>query len=176
MDLMYLEAPPGLQILHCLENTVNGGTSLFMDIQNAVKELRSGHPKEFKILCSVPVLFHYMNDGKHYEFTRPTIKVGIDGNCSCYYSPPFQGPLNCSPKDLDGFYSAFSLFETLIKNEKYLLKHLLKPGEAVLFANQRVLHGREGFDPSSGKRWLKGTYVAWDEIQNNFRTNIQSKP
>ena len=169
MDLMYIESPPGLQLLHCLENTVVGGTSLFVDIFNAVDELKLNNPREFEILARVPVRFHYVNDGKHYEYNRPTICKDFTGDYKIFYSPPFQGPLNVHVDDADDFYSAFAIFEQLISQEKYLYKYLMKPGDCVLFSNRRVLHGREAFKPDSGTRWLKGAYVGLDEIENCIR-------
>lgn len=41
----------------------------------------------------------------------------------------------------------------------------LKEGECVVFNNRRVLHARRAFDTESGERWLKGTYVDWDDFQ-----------
>ena len=35
----------------------------------------------------------------------------------------------------------------------------MDPGDCVIFDNMRVLHGRRQFNISSGKRWLKGTYI-----------------
>lgn len=39
----------------------------------------------------------------------------------------------------------------------------------VLFANRRVLHGRTAFDPTSGDRHLKGTYLTLDSLKDKLR-------
>lgn len=39
----------------------------------------------------------------------------------------------------------------------------------VIFANRRVLHGRTAFDPTSGDRHLKGTYVELDLFKDKLR-------
>jgi len=44
-------------------------------------------------------------------------------------------------------------------------EQLLQEGECVVFANRRVLHARREFDTETGERWLKGTYVEWDDFQ-----------
>lgn len=46
----------------------------------------------------------------------------------------------------------------------------LKPGTCVIFANRRVLHGRQEFKPQSGNRHFKGTYVDWDDFLDRTRT------
>ena len=80
-----------------------------------------------------------------------------------------------SIEDIDKFYEAFSLFESLILDKDYQYEYLMKPGDLVLFANRRILHGRQKFDPLSGSRWLKGTYVGWDEVKDRIRMMAQNK-
>jgi gamma-butyrobetaine dioxygenase len=73
------------------------------------------------------------------------------------------------PDDIDRFYEAFSLLESFILEKGYQYEYLMKSGDLVLFANRRVLHGRHQFNPLSGSRWLKGTYVGWDEVKDRIR-------
>lgn len=42
-------------------------------------------------------------------------------------------------------------------------------GEVLIFDNWRLLHGREGFDPSKGHRHLEGCYIDWDEVYSRIR-------
>ena len=49
-------------------------------------------------------------------------------------------------------------------------KVILSTGECIIFDNQRVLHGRKGFELQEGdSRVLKGAYVDWDEIKSKIR-------
>jgi gamma-butyrobetaine dioxygenase len=160
-------------MLHCLQNTVKGGTSLFLDLFVVIDKLRKDYPKEYSILTKVPVRFSYENDGKYFEYLRPTIVEDANDEIHAFYSPPFQGPLHCAPEDVSDFYHAFSIFESLIEDESLLYKYLMKEGDLVLFANRRVLHGRDSFDPTSGNRWLKGTYVGWDEVKDRIRVHLK---
>lgn len=169
MDLMYFEAPPGLQLLHCLQNSVKGGISLFLDLYKVIRILKDEYPKEFAILSQVPVRFSYENDGKHFEYLRPTISYDINDGYHLFYSPPFQGPIHADPNTIKEFYHAFNVMEGIIHEEQLLYKYLMKEGDCVLFANRRVLHGRDSFDHTSGNRWLRGTYVGWDEIKDRIR-------
>lgn len=169
---MYFEAPPGLQLLHCLENNVKGGESIFLDIFGAVERLKVKYPEAYKTLTTVPVLFHYENDGKYYEYLRPTIQPNINDGYHVFYSPPFQGPLRCDPKHITPFYDAFAKFEQVMNENGNEYQYLMKKGDLALFANRRVLHGRQEFDPTSGYRWFKGTYVGWDEVKDRMRVTL----
>ncbi len=82
------------------------------------------------------------------------------------------GPLHAPPHEVAAFYPAFGKLAKLIQEPKYTHRHLLGPGECAVFANQRVLHGRESFDPTSGERHLRGTYVVWDEFKDRLRVFV----
>lgn len=159
----YFESPPALQFLHCLEASVDGGESIFLDSFKAVERLRAEDPAALAVLKRVPVTFHYMNNGHRMRYRRPTIiEGGMNEPLQVYYAPPFQGPLDGRPEDMAEFYAAFKKFSALVSDERMMVEHRLRPGECVIFANRRVLHGRRSFDSTSGKRWLKGTYVDQD--------------
>ncbi|KAJ3051886.1 hypothetical protein HK097_007100 [Rhizophlyctis rosea] len=170
MDLLYFEAPPGLQFLHCLRNTVKGGHSIFVDSYRAIQHLKTHHPKDFETLTRVPVTFHYQNDNHHFHFRRPTIIPNdLNEYWQVYYAPPFQGPMECEEGDVEAFYEAFRRFSDLMNDPELVYTTLLGEGDCVVFANRRVLHGRTEFDAGSGERHLKGTYVDWDDFKDRAR-------
>jgi trimethyllysine dioxygenase len=172
MDLMYFEAPPGIQALHCIENTVDGGESLFLDVFKVIERFKEDCPHDYQVLTKFPVLYHYNNAGKHYRFTRPIINerplAEIPGLLDVFYSPPFQGPLEHSHR-VNRFYHAIEAFEEILDLPEYTFTFRLKPGECVLFNNRRVLHGRKAFDPETGNRHLKGSYLDYDDFLNVIR-------
>ncbi|RKP07520.1 taurine catabolism dioxygenase TauD, TfdA family-domain-containing protein [Thamnocephalis sphaerospora] len=186
MDLLYFESPPGLQLLHCLANSVTGGSSVFADSYRAALELRQRSPEDFEVLRSVPVTFHYKNDGHHMKFRRPTIIAADDdatfsapgtiGHLAqnsplmVNYAPPFQGALEVADVQTQrAFYRAFVHFESILMDPAMRIEYTLQEGECVIFANRRVLHGRRAFDASSGHRHLRGTYVDLDAFQDRHR-------
>jgi gamma-butyrobetaine dioxygenase len=112
------------------------------------------------------------------------------------YSPPFQGPLPLTTPA--NFYPAFTRFATMLEDDQYQFKYLLKEGDAVLFDNRRVLHARTAFrdlDETQKKilsrsednsllsklgsensvqegdtnRWLKGCYLEADALLDRGR-------
>lgn len=213
MDLMYYTSPPGLQFLHCLRNTVKGGTSIFVDSFRAATLLRLRSRQTFQALTTHPVQFHYLNDSRHYFFSRPTIVLdpsdpeglnsvprshgffvfflfflfifslfrflfsfysicltsGMDID-HVNYAPPFQAPfqVDTTGKEKSNwrrFIQAFKGFAEICEREDMRFEHVPQEGECVVFANRRVLHARKAFDTDRGERWLKGTYVEWDDFQ-----------
>jgi gamma-butyrobetaine dioxygenase len=176
MDLMYYASPPGLQFLHCLRNTVKGGSSIFIDSFRASTLLRLAHPKTyFQTLTTFPVPFHYLNDNRHYYFSRPTIVVdphdpaGLD-IAAVNYAPPFQAPFEveegkAGKANWRRFVVAFKAFAEICEREEMRFEETLKEGECVVFANRRVLHARRAFETEVGERWLKGIYVDWDDFE-----------
>lgn len=110
MDLLYLDDPPGLQILHCLQASTQGGESLFSDALRAVAQIQKSRPDLYTILERFPVTYHYRNNHEYYQQTRPHIEVTTSPHDAWNYegdpeilrpaapikainwSPPFQAP------------------------------------------------------------------------------------
>jgi gamma-butyrobetaine dioxygenase len=60
MDLAYYESPPGIQMLHCLQNdqaVIEGGESMLLDVHHCAELLRAEDPEAFRVLCEVPATF-----------------------------------------------------------------------------------------------------------------------
>lgn len=187
MDLLYYESPPAVQFLHCIDNTVKGGASFFADAFYAANILRTTNEIVFNSLCNFPVTYHYNSGDYHYHYSRPTIV--LEGPNESYarrrrridtmnWSPPFQAPFEMdnngamiSDSSLFRQYlAAAKTFDGLIQAPQNQFELTLKEGDCAIFMNRRVLHARRKFDPSSGKRWLQGTYVDVDAFRSTFRT------
>lgn len=187
MDLCYYESPPGLQLLHVIENKATGGESLFADAYAAALHVRATDFEAYKALTEIPFTFNYDNDGHHYYYQRPLIvedknspKDPIYGTYEIdhlNYSPPFQGPIDSlattddiAPEKLAAFRRGLNLFENYISDPQNQLE--LKTGEnsCLCFFNRRILHGRREFDQNSGKRWFQGTYLDIDAFNSQLRT------
>ncbi|KAI1860004.1 uncharacterized protein JN550_011688 [Neoarthrinium moseri] len=162
-DLLYTSRPPRLQFLHCLENTCDGGESIFSDAYAAAAVIKK-LPYHAAPLYNFPIRYHYKKNGHSYEKLRPVFeKAG-----GVYWSPPFQTSDQPWEKSTEGdvsysrWFQAAQEFRRRLEHETSVYERKLKPGQCVVFDNLRVLHGRRRFDTASGNRWLKGTYIADD--------------
>ncbi|KAF7319647.1 Glycoside hydrolase family 5 protein [Mycena chlorophos] len=176
MDLLYFKHPPKYQILHCLRNRVEGGSSIFVDAFHAAEQLRADAPEHFTALTNTLVPFHYINDGHHLHYEHPTIEISSTGAIEqINYSPPFQAPLFVDTPPI--FYDALAAFAKLLGDESRTFVYTLKEGDAVVFDNRRVLHARTAFYEREGaseadgqpNRWLKGCYFEADALLDRRR-------
>jgi gamma-butyrobetaine dioxygenase len=134
----------------------------------------------------MPVPFQYINGERHFHHERPTIVLGPStgsegrGASPCItavsYSPPFQAPL--SRDTPSAFYDALARFATIAEAPAAVYSHQLSEGDAVIFDNHRLLHGRTAFkdrprqgDEPGGEpnRWLKGCYFEGDVMASHGR-------
>jgi len=182
MDLLYMANPPGFQFLHCLQNSCEGGASLFSDAFNTACELNDSH---WKCLSGYQIPYHYRNAGEHYYYQHPVIKISKRASITSRakqiknvnYSPPFQATL--VPPHLGSnvrmnftfpqVMSALRDFAKGVQSEKNLYEYRLEEGECVIFNNRRVLHGRRQFNTAQGSRWLKGAYIDTDVFNSKWR-------
>ncbi|KAJ5085134.1 hypothetical protein N7532_009905 [Penicillium argentinense] len=185
MDLLYMNEPPGYQLLHCLENSCEGGESLFADAFRAAKIMKQQFPAEFKILSTRLIGFEYMHDDHMYSNTRPLFEVDelTREIRNVNYSPPFQGPIpkldrsgNNNHANFKRWKNAMATFTRLLESSKSVYQLKLNPGECVIFANRRIVHARNHFNTAEGSRWLAGAYVDEDALLSTFATNAKNFP
>ena len=100
LDLPYYESPPGIQMLHCLENNqdvIIGGESLLLDVHHCAALFREEDPEAFQTLCEVPATFiknHLERENPAQMFyRRPHFSVdSISGDINAvFWSPSFEG-------------------------------------------------------------------------------------
>ncbi|CAK7267399.1 hypothetical protein SEPCBS57363_002572 [Sporothrix epigloea] len=179
-DLLYMNDPPYIQLLHCLRNECDGGESLFCDSVRAAVEMQSTNEEHTLALSKRPVAYHYERNGHYYYNKRPVFELEGSRGISraivkhTAWSPPFQDSFRY-PVYLDSptekntlanpdisfrkWAAAAKAFSDQLEHPDNMFEVKLQAGQCVLFNNRRVLHGRRQFNTSEGTRWLKGTYV-----------------
>ena len=196
MDLLYMANPPGLQILHTMTASTQGGESLFSDGLKACYRISKEAPENLASLYNFQVTYRYKNDGHWYQQDRTTLENPIefdvfgseipnltDPEQEINWSPPFQGPFerDIGIKDTlvnDGTYSgpsglrvylkAAKTFKAFLEAEDAVLETKMEEGTCVIFDNRRILHARKAFN-SDGERWLRGAYVDKDPFKSRLR-------
>ena len=166
-DATYMTDAPGTQLFCCTERTGTGGESILVDGFAIAEDLRRNAPEHFETLTSVVVPARYVEPGVHLRAERPPIRLAPDGmvqqiSFNNYDRAPFWLP----EPELSAFYDAYAALHDLIIDESRWLEIRLEPGDAVLFDNWRVLHGRRGF---TGTRVFHGCYHDRDEIMSRRR-------
>ena len=169
-DLPTRETPPGFQFLHCVENTVSGGWSRMADGLAVAEELRIRHPDAYDALTTLEWVFaNRALDGDH-RWIGPLIDHG--GPRSPLTIRAFY-PVRLAPHmpigDQRRAYDAMRVFSQVAHDPRFMLTFPFEPGDLVGFDNRRVLHGRDAFDPSAGRRRLRGCYLDHDDLFSRLR-------
>ena len=165
-DNPYRDPVPTLQLLACLENSVDGGDSLVIDGFRVAQRLRQENPLHFDLLSTYPARFEYSGSlGVRLKSKRPVIELGPDGELiAIRFNNRSLGPLTDIPfDDMGEYYLASRRFAEMIEDPSMALTFKLAPGELFIVDNTRVLHARKAFS-GSGRRWLQGCYADKDGL------------
>jgi gamma-butyrobetaine hydroxylase len=167
-DNPYRDPVPGLQILHCLQASDEGGDSLFVDGFAVAESLRSREPQAFETLTRVQVPFRFRDQDTDLRAQRPLLQLGAAGELEAvHYNSRSIAPLGLPPDELMQFYRAYRAFARSLRSPEFEFRTKLGNGCLVAFDNRRVLHGRTAFN-AAGRRWLQGCYVDRDGLLSNL--------
>ncbi|KAF5300360.1 hypothetical protein FQR65_LT00980 [Abscondita terminalis] len=180
-DNTYFTNPAGLQVFHLLEHTGEGGNTILVDGFQIANIVKNKNPEAYKILCSVPVESHFIDNDYHFMCTEPILKVhpvtkeihqvrlattntNLKPDLSFFFRFNIydRSPLtSVKDEDILKFYEALFLFGKEVDNPKnqYLLK--LQSDQVIFIDNWRVMHGRTEY---TGSRDLAGCYVSRDNF------------
>ncbi|MFD2191693.1 TauD/TfdA family dioxygenase [Pistricoccus aurantiacus] len=170
VDLPTREYQPGLQFLHCLENSVEGGQAVMADGFAIAEALREEHPEAFATLTRVK--WCYANTAKvtDYVWFDPMIKLDDQGRLIEVRIADFlRGPLMAPFEDIEPAYDALMQLQQMLKEPRFAQRFTYRSGDLVIFDNRRLLHARDAFEGSTGHRWLQGCYMERDEIRSRLR-------
>ncbi|WP_409764391.1 gamma-butyrobetaine dioxygenase [Aestuariivirga sp.] len=165
-DNPYRDPVPTLQILACLENSVDGGDSIVVDGFKVAERLKAESPGGFALLAGHPARFAYEGSaGVKLRSKRPMIELGPDGELlAIRFNNRSAAAFTDIPYEhMAEFYAAYRRFAELIEDPTMEVSFKLKPGELFIVDNTRVLHARKSFS-GTGKRWLQGCYADKDGL------------
>jgi gamma-butyrobetaine dioxygenase len=165
-DNPYRDPVPTLQILACLENTVEGGDSIVVDGFKVAERLQTESPRGFDLLTKHSARFEYAGaKGVRLRSKRPLIELGPDGeliairfnnrSAAAFTDIPYD--------DMADYYAAYRRFAEVIEDTSMKVTFKLKPGELFIVDNTRVLHARKSFS-GTGSRWFQGCYADKDGL------------
>ena len=167
-DGTYCHDAPGLQMLHCLYFDGTGGESTLVDGFQIAAQLRASDPALFDVLSSVSIPGQYIGDGAHLMAARPVLRHDHNGALvQVSYNNSDRAPFLLPPDEMAQLYTALRAFDHLANSDSMQWRHVLQPGEALLFDNWRVLHGRHAY---TGKRTMCGAYLNHEDFESRLRT------
>jgi gamma-butyrobetaine dioxygenase len=170
-DNPYRDPVPGIQLLHCLINETSGGLSTLVDSLAVCARLRDLDPDGFRLLNDIPVGFSFYDGEADLRDRHTLIQSDVIGaTTGIHYSPRLDKTPLLDPDTMVAFHCARRQLGKLLRDPEFELRFLLNAGDLMVFDNNRVLHGRTGYDPEEGLRHLQGCYVDRDGPPSRYRT------
>lgn len=173
-DVPCEEYPPGIQYLHCRRNDAVGGQTTFVDGAAVASDLRITDPEAFELLSTLSVPFRFSHDGLDMRARQTVIVCDRSGavtgvNISQHMADVFD----LDQRALDRYCPAFHRFLGMLRDPEYAFGLDLRPGQCIVFDNQRIVHGRTAYDPTSGARILRGCYTDRGELRSRYRVTTR---
>ncbi|MEX2647998.1 MAG: TauD/TfdA family dioxygenase [Alphaproteobacteria bacterium] len=168
-DNPYADPVPGLQLLHCLEQSEDGGDNILVDGFAAAERLRRERPAAFATLARVPVLYRFADQTADLRALRPVIACDAEGRLRAIHvnDRAFHGP-DADTDDAACFYDAYRAFGALLRSPESEVRVRLAPGDVLIMDNRRTLHGRKAYR-AAGRRHLQGCYVDAGGLASKLR-------
>jgi gamma-butyrobetaine dioxygenase len=174
-DNPYREPVPGVQLLHILQQSSQGGDSLFADGFAVAEHLRSTVPTAFQVLTMTPVPFRYCSKQCDLYAERSLIQLDRNGIVEAiHYNNRSIQPVFLPLSETRAFYDAYRSLAHALSSPEFVYSVKLQAGDLVAFDNRRVLHGRAGFAGATDPRHLQGCYLEWDGIYSAYRRTLPS--
>ena len=115
------------------------------------------------MLSTIPVPFVHERSASveqgaavHLRAEAPIIAVDRSGAVAgIRFHERSMGTLRLDPDLADRVYLAVKLFANAVRSPEWCLEYHLEAGEALVYDNQRMLHGRTGFLGAQTRRHLR---------------------
>lgn len=168
-DNPYRNPVPTLQLLHCIASDAEGGDSILVDGFRAVQTLRAEQDGDFELLTRYSAPFAYRGAGDvHLETASPVIRLSTEGELTgIRFNSRSAGPLRVPFDVMRAYYGAYRRFAAVLERPELRVHFRMAPGDLFICDNERVLHGRTGFD-GMGSRHLQGCYADRDGLYSTL--------
>jgi alpha-ketoglutarate-dependent taurine dioxygenase len=166
-DGTYSNDGPGLQMFVGIERDGTGGQSILVDGFAIAAQMRAEDPDAFDMLTMVDVPARYLEKGVHLRAERPAIRLDRHGDIAqVSFNNYDRAPFRLPPAPMAEYYRAYrELHRRLNDRENWLLVQI-EPGDALIFDNWRVLHGRMAY---TGRRIFEGCYHNHEDFESRLR-------
>ena len=102
---------------------------------------------------------------------HPILNIDPKGNLTgVRYSPRLDYMPLLHEETLCQYQQARQKLGQLFSSSEFELRLRLEQGDAIMFDNSRILHGRTSYDPQEGHRHLEGGYLDGDGPRIRYNT------
>ena len=169
-DLPTREYQPGLQLLHCLRSTIEGGRAIMVDGFRLAGAIARDDPNAYRSLTRIAWPNANRAVVTDYRWSSPVIRVDAAGRVIELRVVPFlRAPLDAPFEEVAEAYRSLRIFFEYANDPAFQLRFAYAPGDLVCMDNRRVLHGREAYRPGAKERWLQGCYSEREELESRLR-------
>ncbi|NKB62606.1 MAG: DUF971 domain-containing protein [Gammaproteobacteria bacterium] len=166
-DNPYRLPAPGYIFMQCLRNNADGGESIMVDGFGVADALRKSAPEAFDALTTIAPNFRHAEDSAILEDSGPLIELNEAGDVQrVRFSNRTEQVPPLSPTTLDRYYRGRKQFADLIFSDEHTLTTKLQPGDAFIWDNYRIFHGRTAFDITTGDRHMRHCYLDRDTVSS----------
>lgn len=183
VDLPYLEYCPGIELLHCVYQSAEGGENQFTDVFNCALKLKEKHPDFYEVLTTTLVDFRdwgvpktevtHNYDDHHLKHRKPVLELNAEGNLKTVnYSDALRAPYFRTPVEkVHLWYKAYTALNALMVSPENKIEIKLEGGEIACFDNQRLCHARNAFKlaEQGQSRCMETGYIDWDQATSRMR-------
>lgn len=170
IDLPTRETPPGLQFLYTRKNTATGGDGIYVDAYRVAEDMRDEEPEHFHSLVTDHWEYNNRARQSDYRARGPVVETNAEDRITgVRYNTFLRAPLKAPVEIQARAYHAYRRFCERAQDPRYMLVIRYEPGDLLAFDNRRALHGRSGYEASSGERFIEGMYTDRDDLYSRIR-------
>ena len=167
-DATYSYDAPGLQLLLCCDYKAKGGESILVDGFKIAQTIKKKDKELFNLLSCIQFPGKYTGDGVILEAKRPIFNLDNNELIQVSFNNYDRAEFRLDELQTHRFYQAIKKFDNLVNKPEFQWRHILKPGQLLIFNNWRILHGRGSF---YGKRKMAGCYINMEDFISTCRLN-----
>ena len=169
-DNPYRNPVPCIQMLHCIENQVNGGLSTLVDGYTVSEKLKAEFPEYYEVLSKIKVRFQFIDQTVILEDWAEMIQLNEKGEFKqVRFSPRLDFVPLMDKEKLELYYSARKKISEIYNSDQYRIEFKLNPGDLLMMDNYRLLHGRTSYNANEGDRFLQGCYIDYDSTEGRLK-------
>ncbi len=169
-DDSFRYASPGIELFHCLEATQNeGGLSLLVDGFQLGTSMREEEPEAFRLVSQFACPQFALDRATELRSRGKVFTLHDDGIVGVRYCECTQAPLDLPEHLIEPYYDALRVLAGMVQRDDLVFRFRLRPGDTLVFDNQRVLHGRTAYDGAGVRRHLRNTMMHRDGFHSRLR-------